>query len=149
MTLVLGRRIWSFWALTLVVMAAGMAFAGALVWGFPGPPVGPLLVFVGVPIALLVASRLWVGFGADGVIVPAVRGRNRIAASSVVSLAVVESRAPTVPPVPRLVPRLQMVDGSVRDLRVLTAYMFGPAARPAFDRAMQALAQALGKPVVG
>lgn len=120
-----------------------MVLAALVVWRVPGPPVGPILLFAGVPVTLLVASKMWVGFGPEGLAVPGLAGRTRLPVSQIAGLRVVESQIPTVPPTTILVPRLELVDGSARDLKLLTAYAFLPGAREAFARTMHVLATAL------
>ncbi|GAA2474066.1 hypothetical protein GCM10009858_09320 [Terrabacter carboxydivorans] len=129
-------------------MALGMVLIGVVTWDFPGPPIGKVVLFVGVPVALIVASRLWVGFGPDGLSIPGVLGRKRIPAEQVQSVSVAQRQVGTLPPTPSLVPQLHMADGSVRELKVLTEYLFVPGARKGFERGMREVAGTLGKPLV-
>lgn len=121
-----------------------MVLAGLIVWRFPGPPLGPILLFAAAPVTLVVASRLWVGFGPDGLAVPGILGRTRVSVSQISGLRVLEHEVPTLPPVPVLVPRLELVDGSSRDLRIMAGYVFVPFARASFDRSMHVVASTLG-----
>lgn len=147
MTFIWGRRIWSFWACAAAASALGMVLAALVVSRFPGPPVGQILLFAGVPVTLVVASRLSVRFGPEGLAVPRIVGRTCLPVSQIAGLRVVATQVQTVPPVPVLIPRLELVDGSSRDLRLLAGYDFVPGARAAFTRSMDILASTLGVPL--
>lgn len=140
-----GRTIWSSWALTLASCASGCVCVAVIAWSFPGPPIGPIALAVGL-VLIVTASRLYVRIESDGLSVPRGLGREPIRRTDLSGLSVA-SGSQLGPTASMSTLIAHMADGSQRPIWLLTSFNALPGGLASLRKAADLLARNLEVPL--